>query len=151
LRVHRNIGNGFLSLEWIALNDIQKTVAEIPAGKPVTTIVQSDLFHGRSVSTPGFLLAALAEERLLVPIQGKKCCHEPVSAEEYRERVHHLSSGKGKQKAASRKKAARQSPASRRHLAASFWRIIFRAHASSLATSRINRFSRMAISAAKQN
>ena len=105
LRIHKNTGNGFFSNEWIALRDIQKTIGKIPAGKPVTAIVLGELFAGRSVNTPGFLLAALVEEKLLVPMQGKKRSHEPVSPEEFRERVSQLASGKGKPKAASRKKS----------------------------------------------
>jgi hypothetical protein len=46
----------------------------------------------------------LVEEKLLVPMQGRKRSHEPVSTEEFLERVSQLASGKGKPKAASRKK-----------------------------------------------
>jgi len=110
LRIHRNTGNGFFSREWIALADIQRTVAGIPAGKPVTAIVLGDLFEGRSVNSPGFMLAALVEEKLLVPMQGRKRNHEPVSTAEFQQRVRQLASGKAKPKAASRKK----SPAARK-------------------------------------
>ena len=110
LRIHKNSGNGFFSREWIALQDIQKTIGEIPAGKPVTAIVLGDLFEGRSVNTPGFLLAALVQERLLVPMQGKKRCHEPVSPEEFKERVRQLVSAGAKP----RKKASRTSPTSKK-------------------------------------
>jgi hypothetical protein len=109
-RIHKNTGNGFFSNEWVSLNDIQKTIGKIPAGKPVTAIVLSELFEGRSVNTPGFLLAALVEEKLLIPMQGKKRSHEPVSPEEFRERIQQMVSGKGKP----RKKAARQSPAAKK-------------------------------------
>jgi hypothetical protein len=114
LRIHKNSGNGFFSREWVSLQDIQKTIAGIPAGKPVTAIVLGDLFEGRSVNTPGFLLAALVEEKLLVPMQGRKRSHEPVSPEEFRDRVQKMVSGKGKPKAAPRKKAARTSQAARK-------------------------------------
>ena len=110
LRIHKNSGNGFFSNEWVSLQDIQNTIGKIPAGKPVTAIVLGDLFEGRSVNTPGFMLSALVEEKLLVPMQGKKRSHEPVSPEEFRERVRQLVSGKGKP----RKKAARQSPAAKK-------------------------------------
>ena len=56
------------------------------------------------------LLAVLVQEKLLIPIQGKKRSHEPVSPEEFRDRVQKMVSGKGKPKAASRKK----SPAARK-------------------------------------
>ena len=79
LRIHRNSGIGFSSNEWVSLADIQKTVCKIPAGKPVTAIVLGELFQGRSVNTSGFLLAALVQEGLLVPMQGRERSHEPVS------------------------------------------------------------------------
>jgi hypothetical protein len=109
-RIHKNTGNGFFSREWIALADIQKTIGKIPAGKPITAIVLSELFEGRSVNSPGFALAALVEEKLLVPMQGKKRSHEPVSPDEFRERVRQLVSGKGKP----RKKTAKTTPAARK-------------------------------------
>ena len=87
VRIHKNTGNGFFSNEWIALADIQKTIAKIPAGKPVTAIVLDPLFQGRSVNTPGFLLAVLVHEQLLVPMEGKKRSHEAVSSTEFREKV----------------------------------------------------------------
>ena len=114
LRIHKNSGNGFFSNEWVSLQDIQKTIGDIPAGKPVTAIVLSELFEGRSVNSPGFLLAVLVQEKLLIPMQGKKRSHEPVSPEEFRERVSQMASGKAKPKAASRKKAARTSPAAKK-------------------------------------
>ena len=83
VRIHKNSGNGFFSNEWIALSDIQKTIAEIPAGKPVTSFALNDLFTGKSVNTPGFLLAVLVREDLLVPIDGKKRGHESVSPQEF--------------------------------------------------------------------
>jgi hypothetical protein len=122
VRIHKNSSNGFFSREWIALQDIQKTIAEIPAGKPVTAISLSDLFAGKSVNTPGFLLAVLVREQLLVPMEGKKRSHEAVSPAKFREKVRLLVSGKGKPKAASRKtggktvraKAARTTPAAKK-------------------------------------
>jgi hypothetical protein len=68
VRIHKNSGNGFFSNEWVSIADIQKTIGRIPAGKPVTAIVLSELFQGRSVNTPGFLLAVLVQEKLLIPM-----------------------------------------------------------------------------------
>jgi hypothetical protein len=87
LRIHRKSRNGFFSNEWVFLQDIRKPIGEIPAGKPVTAIALVPLFTDRSVNTPALLLAALAELRLLVPMNGNKQSHEPVSSEESRERV----------------------------------------------------------------
>ena len=113
-RVHRNTGNGFFSREWIALADIQKVLGKVPVGKPVTAIMLNDLFTGKSVNTPGFLLAVLVQEKLLVPMQGKKRSHEPVDTGAITEWIQRLVSGKGKPKGTSRKKAARQSPAAKK-------------------------------------
>ena len=106
-RIHKNSGNGFFSREWIALADIQKVLSKIPVGKPVTAIMLNDLFTGKSVNTPGFLLAVLVHEKLLIPMKGKKRSHEPGEIAEWIER---LGSGKAKPtrkkaSAASRKKA----------------------------------------------
>ena len=114
VRIHKNSGNGFFSNEWISLQDIQKVLSKIPVGKPVTAIVLSDLFQGKSVNTPGFLLAVLAREQLLVPMQGKKRSHEPIDPEEFQEKVAVLTSGRGKPKATPRKTAPKKSPAARK-------------------------------------
>jgi len=114
VRIHKNTGNGFFSREWIALSDIQKAISKIAAGKPVTAIVLGELFQGRSVNTPGFLLAALVDEQLLVPMQGRKRSHEPVSPEEFRDKVRQLTSGKGKPKGTTRRKSAGTTPAAKK-------------------------------------
>mgnify|MGYP001554021018 FL=1 len=77
-RIHKNSGNGFFSNEWISLADIRKMLSKIPVGKPVTAIMLNDLFTGKSVNTPGFLIAVLAHEKLIIPMQGKKRSHDPV-------------------------------------------------------------------------
>ena len=103
-RIHKNSGNGFFSNEWVALADIQKVLSKIPVGKPVTAIMLNDLFTGKSVNTPGFLLAVLVHEKLLIPMQGKKRSHEPVDPGEISEWVQRLGSSKAKPKSATRKK-----------------------------------------------
>ena len=113
-RIHKNSGNGFFSREWIALQDIQKVLSKIPVGKPVTAIMLNDLFTGKSVNTPGFLLAVLVHEKLLIPMQGKKRSHESVDPEEITEWINQLGSGKGKPKSTTRKKAPKTSPAAKK-------------------------------------
>ena len=98
-RIHKNTGNGFFSNEWIALSDIRKTLGKVPVGKPVTAIMLNDLFTGKSVNTPGFLLAVLVHEKLLIPMKGKKRSHDPEAITKW---IEQLGSGKG----ASRKKAS---------------------------------------------
>ena len=105
-RIHKNSGNGFFSREWIALTDIQKVISKVPFGKPVTAIMLNDLFTGKSVNTPGFLIAVLAHEKLIIPMQGKKRSHESVDPEEITEWINQLGSGKGKPKGTTRKKAS---------------------------------------------
>ena len=105
-RIHKNTGNGFFSNEWISLADIRKVLSKIPVGKPVTAIMLNDLFTGKSVNTPGFLIAVLAHEKLIIPMQGKKRSHEPVDPEEITEWINQLGSGKGKPKGATRKKTS---------------------------------------------
>ena len=105
-RIHKNTGNGLFSREWIALTDIQKALSKIPVGKPVTAIMLNDLFTGKSVNTPGFLLAVLVQEKILLPMKGKKRSHEPVDPEEIVEWISQLRSGKAKPKTAARKKAS---------------------------------------------
>ena len=106
IRIDKNTGNGFFSNEWISLADIQKVLSKIPVGKPVTAIMLNHLFTGKSVNTPGFLIAVLAHEKLISPMQGKKRSHEPGEIAEW---IQQLGSSKSKPRkkasAASRKKA----------------------------------------------
>ena len=63
LRIHRNTGNGFFSREWIALQDIQKAISKIQAGKPVTSIVLGELFRDLHVAVATELDATPGHER----------------------------------------------------------------------------------------
>ena len=105
-RIHKNSGNGFFSREWVAIADIRKTLGKVPVGKPVTAIMLNDLFTGKSVNTPGFLLAVLVQEKLLIPMQGKKRSHEPVDPEAIAEWVKRLRSGNSKPRKTPPKKSA---------------------------------------------
>ena len=117
VRIHKNTGNGFFSQEWVSLKDIEKVFAKVPSGKPVTAIALNGLFKGKSVNTPGFLLAVLVHEKLLMPMPGKKRSHEAVDPGEFREKVDLLSSSDSKSKGPSRKTAPRTSPAARKKAA----------------------------------
>ena len=92
----------------------QKVLGKIPVGKPVTAIMLNDLFTGKSVNTPGFLLAVLVHEKLLIPMQGKKRSHEAVDPGEFNAKVTQLTSGKGKPMTSPRKKAPRTTPAAKK-------------------------------------
>ena len=113
VRIIKNTGGGFYSPEFVSLRDIRSVLDEHPAGTPVTSFLLQPLFHGKSVNTPAFLLAALAHEKLLYPMKGKKRSLEP--AEDFTEKVTKLMASKGavrkapaigKKKAASRRKSA---------------------------------------------
>jgi hypothetical protein len=113
-RIHKNSGNGFFSNEWVSLADIQKVLSKIPIGKPVTAIMLNDLFTSKNVNNSGFLLAVLVQEKLLIPMQGKKRSHEKVDSGEITEWAKRLGTAKSKPKSASRKKASRSTTASRK-------------------------------------
>jgi len=69
LRVAANSGGGFFSQQWIALDAIEKALAEVPEG--VTAFHLAPLFQGYSINSPGFLMAVLKHEKLLMPMEGK--------------------------------------------------------------------------------
>lgn len=72
IRVAANSGGGFFSVEWIALNTIQKVFARIPPDRPITSYPLQQLFRGKSVNTPSFLMAVLKHEGLVVPMTDKR-------------------------------------------------------------------------------
>ena len=72
MRIYGNTGSGFLSAEWISLENITSILGEIPDDQPISSLHLFPLFKGRSVNTPAFLLAALLNEGVLVTPQGKK-------------------------------------------------------------------------------
>ena len=97
VRITKNTGGGFFSGEWIPMNDIQSVLEEQPEGTPVTSFLLQPLFRGKSVNTPAFLMAALANEKLLRPMKGKKRNHEP--AEDFTGKVQKLTASNVKPKA----------------------------------------------------
>lgn len=69
IRIVANSGGGFFSDEWIKLIDIQTALDG--ASFPVTSFPLIKLFIGKSVNTPGFLLAVLKHEGLVKLLEGK--------------------------------------------------------------------------------
>jgi len=92
IRIHSNTGGGFFSQEWVALKDVLDVLAEVPEGRAVTSWVLQPLFVGKSVNTPAFLLAALASEKLLRVLSGKKRGHQVVDPEGFAARMEKLAS-----------------------------------------------------------
>lgn len=71
IRVWVNSSNGFFSNEWVQLSAII-ALLEKQAGESFTSFVLEPLFTGKSVNTPGFLVAILLNEGLLALEEGKK-------------------------------------------------------------------------------
>ena len=69
IRVVANSGGGFFSEEWVKLSDIQAALDGAPF--PITSFPLIKLFLGKSVNTPGFLLAVLKHEGLVKLLEGK--------------------------------------------------------------------------------
>jgi hypothetical protein len=107
VRITKNTGGGLFSDEWVSLIDIRSVLDEQPEGTPVTSFMLQPLFHGKSVNTPAFLLAALAHEKLLRPMKGKKRSHEPVDPEEFSEMVKKMTSSNVKPRGAVKKTTKR--------------------------------------------
>jgi hypothetical protein len=90
LRVHSNSGGGFFSQEWIALQDILHALEKRPEGKPITSILLNPLLRGKSVNTPGFLLAVLLHEKVIRSMQGKLRRHELMDPTVFTDKVEKL-------------------------------------------------------------
>lgn len=69
IRIVDNSGGGFFSDEWVKLADIQAVIDGAPF--PVTSFPLFKLLIGKSVNTPGFLLAVLKHEGLVKLLEGK--------------------------------------------------------------------------------
>ena len=75
VRIAQNSGTGYFSSAWIAWVQLQ-AVLDKNGAKPITHHTLSPLFKGRSVNTPGFLLAALKHEGLVQPHSEVPRCYE---------------------------------------------------------------------------
>jgi hypothetical protein len=69
IRIVANSGGGFFSDEWIKIAEIQAALEGAPF--PVTSFPLIKLFIGKSVNTPGFLLAVLKHEGLVKLLEDK--------------------------------------------------------------------------------
>lgn len=69
IRIVASSGGGFFSDEWVKLTNIQAALDSAPF--PVTSFPLIKLFIGKSVNTPGFLLAVLKNESLVKLLEGK--------------------------------------------------------------------------------
>ena len=75
VRIAKNSGNGFFHEGWVAWERVQ-AVLDKNANKPIICHTLEPLFKGLSVNTPGFLLAALKHEGLVVDHAEIARCYE---------------------------------------------------------------------------
>ena len=86
IRVNHNTGGGYFSREWLELNHVTSILAEV-TDHPITSIDLIPLFKGKSVNTPGYLLAVLLNEGLLNSIEDKKRKYQFVGADKFTAKV----------------------------------------------------------------
>ncbi|MCK4999515.1 MAG: hypothetical protein KAS23_08265 [Anaerohalosphaera sp.] len=72
IRIFSNTGGGFFSNEWVPLEHITAILKDVPVDHPVTSMDLFPLFKGKSVNTPGYLMAVLLNEKLLSPFKDTK-------------------------------------------------------------------------------
>jgi hypothetical protein len=73
IRVTTCTGGGFFSKEWVSLSAIRSALQK---SKSFTAILLFPIFKGKSVNTPGYLLAVLRAEKLIQALPGKTRIHE---------------------------------------------------------------------------
>lgn len=79
LRVCKNSGNGYFSKHWVGWDQVQH-VLDKNGDRPITFHTLSPLYEGRSINTPGFLLAALKQEGLVQKMEDQPRCYDRVDA-----------------------------------------------------------------------
>ena len=104
-KIAENSGGGFFSNEWVAFADIQQAFADWSDDSPITSIVLRPLFHGKSVNTPSFLLAALTAEGLLAPLPKRKRVHQACDPRPFLASLDELRGKGGKKPAKAKAKA----------------------------------------------
>lgn len=77
-RVYANTGHGFWSDEWVPMSSIQEVFDKLPAGQPITSYMLYPLFRGKSLNSPGFMLAVLQHEGFVRHMMDKKRSYERI-------------------------------------------------------------------------
>lgn len=88
IRIIENTGGGFFSEEWVPLKATLAALDKAP--HPITAVPFINLFIGKSVNTPGFLLAVLKQEGLVKLLQGKVRGYERLDSEVFMTEVNKL-------------------------------------------------------------
>jgi hypothetical protein len=78
IRLYGNTGNGFLNQDWIAWTAIQERLEPQLGATSFTSQVLHSLFSGKSLNSPGFLMAVLKAEGVVRVSTVKRRCYEPV-------------------------------------------------------------------------
>jgi hypothetical protein len=78
IRLYGNTGNGFLNQDWIAWTAIQERLEPQLGATSFTSQVLHSLFDGKSLNSPGFLMAVLKAEGVVRVSTVKRRCYEPV-------------------------------------------------------------------------
>ena len=78
LRLYGNSGNGFLNQDWIPWTAIQERLEPQLGATSFTSQVLHSLFSGKSLNSPGFLMAVLKAEGVVRVSTVKRRCYEPV-------------------------------------------------------------------------
>ena len=78
LRLYGNSGNGFLNQDWIPWTAIQERLEPQLGATSFTSQVLHSLFDGKSLNSPGFLMAVLKAEGVVRVSTVKRRCYEPV-------------------------------------------------------------------------
>ncbi len=88
IRIVENSGGGFFSEEWVSIEATLTALDKAP--HPITAVPFISLFKGKSVNTPGFLLAVLKHEGLVKLLEGKVRGYEKLPTETFMAEVHKL-------------------------------------------------------------
>ena len=88
IRIVLNSGGGFFSDEWVPLKETLAALDKAP--HPITAVPFINLFKGKSVNTPGFLLAVLKHEGLVKLLDGKVRGYEKLATETFMAEVNKL-------------------------------------------------------------
>ena len=88
IRIVENSGGGFFSEEWVSLVATLEALDKAPY--PITAVPLISLFKGKSVNTPGFLLAVLKHEGSVKLLEGKVRGYEKLPTETFIAEVNKL-------------------------------------------------------------
>lgn len=92
-RIHANSAAGFFSQEWVALKDIDRALSGKDDARSLTSFLLQNLFRGKSINTPGFLLAVLKSEGMVRPSATVKRCFEHADRSDFAARMRSLVNG----------------------------------------------------------